>query len=96
MFYCKYMVEMVNIVEDIDLAIYHCKLPLSSAVADFFFFNLTGIGIRDVLKKSIIPVNTVFIALSISGSRQLTFVVVADVKICSSVIHKFLMRQCML
>lgn len=52
---------MVDILEDIDLAIYHCKLPLimSNAVTDFFFFYLTGIGVRDVLKKSIIPVNNV-------------------------------------
>lgn len=62
-FYCKYVIDMVDILEDIDLAIYHCKLPLvlSNAVMDifFFFFNLTGIGVRDVLKKSIIPVNNV-------------------------------------
>lgn len=39
-FYCKYVVDMVDILEDIDLAIYHCKLPLimSNAVTDFFFF----------------------------------------------------------
>lgn len=39
-FYCKYIIEMVDILEDMDLAIYHCKLPLipSNAVTDIFFF----------------------------------------------------------
>lgn len=60
MFYCKYITEMVDILEDIDLAI-HCKLPLirSNAVPDILFFYLTGIGVREVLKRSINPVNTV-------------------------------------
>lgn len=58
---------MVAVLEDIDFAIYRCKLSLipSNAVTDFFFvfvfFNLTDIGVTDVLKKkkNIIPVNTV-------------------------------------
>lgn len=39
MFYCKYITEMVEILEDVDLAI-HCKLPLirSNAVPDILFF----------------------------------------------------------
>lgn len=71
---------MVAILEDIDFEIYHCKLALipSNAVMDFFSY-LTGIGVTDVLKKNIIPVNTVSIALTISSSRQSSFVVVADV-----------------
>lgn len=34
---------MVAILEDIDFAIYHCKLPLilSNAVMDFFLIKLT-------------------------------------------------------
>lgn len=99
-FYCKYIIEMVDILEDMDLVIYHCKLPLipSNAVTDFFFFfYLTGIGVRDVLKKN--KYNSckycMSIALTISSSRQLSFVVVADVEIRFQP-HFLIVGRCML
>lgn len=71
---------MVAILEDTDFAIYYCKLPLipSNAVTDFFLFNWHWSD-RCFKEKYNSCKYCMSIALTISSSRQLSFVVVADV-----------------
>lgn len=98
MFYCKYITEMVDILEDIDLAI-HCKLPLirSNAVPYILFFFLFNWhwSERSFKEKYKSCKYCMWIALTISSSRQLSFVVVADVEIHFQP-HFVIVGRCML
>lgn len=89
---------MVDILEDIDLAIYHCKLPLilSNAVTDIFFFLFNWHWSERCFKEKYNSCKyCMSIALTISSSRKLSFVLVPDVQIRFQP-HFVIVGRCML